>query len=226
MLSRTIAFALILMFTAAVRADDVPFKLKIEKTPPPKELNESIQKILDDQALRLMDEKGEAAITIWFRTTIPAQAAEEQIKNGLTYREVPQTTFIGAVQFSQAWTDFRKQKIPAGVYTLRLAFQPMDGDHMGTAPYNEFCLLSPAAKDVNPDTMQPKELQELSAGAPGGTHPGVMLLFPNNKPEPEPKLVAKSNGIAVLFVKRELEVKGNKTPLGFGFTVAGHSTSE
>src|SRR5262249_26522391 len=130
------------------------------------------------------------------------------------------------VQFAQTWTDYRKQKIPAGVYTLRLAYQPMDGDHMGTAPYNEFCLLSPAAKDEKPDTMQPKELHELSANAPGGTHPGVLLLFPNNKPEAEPKLSAKANGVVVLYVKREVESGGKKAPLGFGFTVAGSSMSE
>ena len=31
--------------------------------------------------------------------------------------------------------------------------QPMDGDHMGTAPYNEFCLLIPADKDKKPDLL-------------------------------------------------------------------------
>jgi hypothetical protein len=130
------------------------------------------------------------------------------------------------VQFAKNWTDFRKQKIPAGVYTLRLATQPMDGDHMGTAPYSDFCLLSPAAKDQKPDTMEPKALFELSAEAPGGTHPGVMLLYPNNKPEAEPKLAGKANGVAILYVKRAIDAGGKEAALGFGFTVAGTTTAE
>ena len=46
---------------------------------------------------------------------------------------------VGAVQFPEVWKDYRKQKIKAGVYTLRIGVQPEDGDHMGTAPFNEFC---------------------------------------------------------------------------------------
>ena len=40
------------------------------------------------------------------------------------------------------------------VYTLRLAYQPMDGDHMGTAPYSEFCLLVGAEMDTKPDLLE------------------------------------------------------------------------
>src|SRR5579864_1275040 len=227
MLKRMLAvLAVFTVCTSAAIADDAPYKLKSEKVPPPKELSEPIRKLLSDDALQLTEASGETAITFWFRTAIPAQAAEEQIKNGLTYREVPVTTVIGAVQFAKPWTDYRKQKIPAGVYTLRLAIQPMDGDHMGTAPYGDFCLLSPAAKDQSADTMEPKALFEMSAGAPGGTHPGVMLLYPNSKPEAEPKLTAKPNGSAVLYVKRAVDAGGKQAALGFGFTVAGTTTAE
>ena len=90
-------------------------------------------------------------------------AAPEQVAGGLTYREIQPTTVVGAVRFPQAWSDYRKQKIPAGVYTLRLAVQPENGDHMGTAPYNDFLLLSPAAKDTSADAMEPKELHEKPA---------------------------------------------------------------
>ena len=227
MLDRLLAtLAVVTVLVPAAFADDAPYKLKSEKVAPAKELSEPIRKLLSDEALQLADANGEVAITFWFRSAIPAQAAEEQIKNGLTYREVPTTTVIGAVQFAKPWTDYRKQKIPAGVYTLRLATQPMDGDHMGTAPYSDFCLLSPAAKDQSADTMEPKALFEMSAQSPGGTHPGVVLLYPNNKPEAEPKLVAKANGTAVLYVKRTVDASGKQASLGFGFTVAGTTTAE
>jgi hypothetical protein len=215
----------LILAAAFARADD-KFSVKAEKAPPPKELSEPIQGLLDDQALRLLDGRGEAVAVIWLRKSIPSKAAPEQVKSGLTYREIPETTVIGAIQFPQAWLDYRKQKIPAGVYTLRLAFQPQNGDHMGTAPYNEFLLLSPAAKDAKSDKMEPKELHELSSNATGSSHPAVMLLFPNPKPGDEPKLEGKPNATWVLNVKRVVDAAGGKADLGFGLTVAGHTTQE
>jgi len=95
---------------------------------------------------------------------------------------------------------------------------------MGTAPHNEFCLLCPADKDAKPDVLPVKELQELSASSHGATHPAVLLLFPNSKPEADPKVVSKGNGIFVLNIKRPVVAGDQKTTLGFGMTVAGHTT--
>lgn len=219
------ALAALLLALPAVNAED-KYSVRSEKVAAPKELKESFQSLLDDQAFRFLDAKGEVIATIWLRKALPSKAAPEQVKSGLTYREIPETTVVGAAHFPQAWLDFRKQKIPAGVYTLRLGFQPQNGDHMGTAPYNEFLLLSPAAKDTRPEPMEPKELYELSANAPGASHPGVMLLFPSSKPADEPKLESKPNEIWVLYVKRTVEAGGMKAPLGFGLVVAGHTMQE
>jgi len=218
------AVAVLLFLASAARSDD-KITFKVEKTDPPKELNDGIRSLLDAEAIQIQDGTQTVA-TIWFRKALPSKAAPEQVKSGLTYREIPETTVVGAVQFTQPWTDYRKQKIAAGVYTLRLAFQPQNGDHMGTAPYNEFCLLSPAAKDTKADTMEPKELHELSATAAGSSHPSVMLLYPNNKPEDQPKVISKPNATWVLNVKRPVDAAGSKTSLGFGLTVVGHTTQE
>jgi hypothetical protein len=227
MLNRTIAAAGIALFaTFGLRADDVTGTAKVNKADPPAELKEEFRNLLADQAVQVADDKGETWATFWFRKAIPSKAEPEQVENGLSYRELEQTTLIGAVQFAQPWTDFRKQKIAAGVYTLRIAIQPMDGDHQGTAPYTDFCLLIPAAKDEKPATMEIKALHELSAHAPGGTHPGVMLLFPNDKPEDQPKLSGKPNNIVVLNVKLAVEAKGKSTSLGFAFVVVGKTMAQ
>lgn len=212
---------LTLLPLSAIHAADADLKVKAEKVAPPAELNDAIKELLSDEAIQIVNDKG-IHCTVWFRKEIPSKATAEQVKNGLTYREIPQTTMIGAIQLPQKWIDFRKQEIPKGVYTLRLALQPMDGDHMGTAPHNEFCLLCPANKDVKPETMAVKDLHELSAMTTGATHPSVLLLFPNSKPEAEPKLASKGSGIFVLNVKRPIVAGNEKTTLGFGFTVAGH----
>src|SRR5207249_6531385 len=118
--------------------------------------------------------------------SLESKATAEEAKAGLKYAHLEETTVVGAVKFPEMWIDYRKQKIKPGVYTLRLGLQPMDGDHQGTAPFNDFLLLAPADKDKTTDALDPKELQALSAKAAGRKHPGVMLLFPNKKPGDAP----------------------------------------
>jgi hypothetical protein len=199
------------------------YTVKTEMTPVPKELKEPVAKLLSDQAIQFLDGKGSLLCELWLRKELPAKATPAQIQNGLTYRELEETTLVGALRLVQPMTDYRKQKIKAGVYTLRLGFQPMDGDHMGTAPYPEFCLLSPADADEKPDPMGPKDLQELSAKASGGSHPAVLLLYPNTKPADAPKLVDKGNNTWVLNWKEPVVVGKEKASLGMGLTLIGHT---
>jgi hypothetical protein len=213
------------LIAAPVWAGGGDYAVKTAMTPVPKELKEPIGKLLSDRSVQVLDGKGAVTAEVWFRKDIPAKATPAQIKNGLTYRELDETTLLGAIRFDQPFTDYRKQKIKPGVYTLRMGFQPMDGDHMGTAPFPEFCLLVPAEADEKPDTMAPKELQELSAKATGGSHPGVMLLFPNNKPQDAPKVENKGSGTWALNVKGDVKVGDERTALGIALTVAGHSES-
>jgi hypothetical protein len=220
---RTCALGLVAVIWTAVHATaEEKYSVKTATTPVPKELKEPIAKLLSDHSVQVIDDKGKLYCEIWFRKDVPAKASPEQIQNGLTYRELEETTLLGAVRFDQAATDYRKQKIKPGVYTLRLAFQPMDGDHMGTAPYPEFCLVVPADTDPKPDPMPPKELHELSSKATGSSHPGVFLLFPNSKPEDQPQLVSME-GKWVLNVKETVASGGKTAALGVGLTVVGHA---
>jgi hypothetical protein len=219
----TLLFAWAIAFS--LHAADPELKVKVEKTTLPDELKDAIKDLLDDEAFQVQDGKG-VVCTLWLRKEIPAKATVEQVKNGLTYREIALSTVIGAIQLPDKWIDFRKQEIPKGVYTLRLAVQPQDGDHMDTAPHTDFCLLCPADKDEKPDPLELKALIELSGSSHGSTHPAVLMLYPNTKAEDGAKLAAKGNGIFVLNVKRTIAAGEQKTTLGFGFTVAGHSPSK
>jgi len=215
--------ALLLVLTAApLRAAD-PFTVKTVTAPPPKEAPEAVRKVLGDQCVQLTDTKGGVAVEFWARKEVPAKATEVQIKNGLTYREIPETTLLGLVRVNRPWTDYRKQKVPPGVYTLRLAYQPMDGDHMGTAPYSEFALLSPAAEDKGQDTMDVKALHDLSAKTTN-SHPAVYLLFPG-KDAGEPKLVNKGEGHWTLSYKQPVTAGGTKASIEIAWTVVGAAAS-
>jgi hypothetical protein len=216
----------IILAAAPVAAQDgSKYSVKATAAPPPSALKEPIRKLLSEQAIQVADDNGQLLAEIWLRKQVPVQATPEQVKNGLTYREVPETTLLGAVRFDKPFTDYRKQKIKPGVYTLRYGLQPMDGDHMGTAPNPEFCLLVPAGADEKPGTMDVKELHELSNKAPGGSHPGVLLLFANEKPEDTPKLVDKGNGHWALMMKEEAAAGGQKASLGLGLTLIGQTAN-
>src|SRR5262245_22049439 len=100
---------------------------QVADSAPPKELAEPVRKLLDSQCAQLLDAKGTVLAEVWLRKELPVKATKEQVKNGLTYAEVPQTTLVGALRVPKRLSDYRKQKVPAGVYTLRLAIQPADG---------------------------------------------------------------------------------------------------
>ncbi len=215
-----------LLAAGSAAAAEAKYSVKQATTSPPQELKEPIRKLLGDQSVQLLD-GAELLAELWFRKEVPAKATPEQIKNGITYRELEETTLLGAMRLNRQMADYRKQKIKPGVYTVRLGFQPMDGDHMGTAPYSEFCLLVPATSDDKPDPMDAKALRELSAKAVGGgSHPSVWLLFPNDKPEDPPKLVDKGDGHWVLSLKEPVAAGTQKGSLGIALTLIGHTSAE
>jgi hypothetical protein len=192
---------------------------------PPKELAEPIRKLLDNRCVQLLDGKGETVLELWFRKEVPVKATKAQVDNGLTYREVPSSTVMGALRVLKRTNDYKKQKVPPGVYTLRLGIQPADGDHMGTAPYNEFCLACPAADDKKPDLLAVKALRELSAKTTDN-HPAVFVLFPGGKDAgAEPKLVAKEAPHRVLFLRLKVKAGELKAVLPFGINLVGSSSS-
>lgn len=225
-MTRTLGAAAAALLALASSAAADGLSLKVEDTPPPKELSDAVQALLDPKGMTVLDEKGKPICTVWRVKALESKASSDQISAGLKYSNIEETTLVGAVRFPTDWTDYRKQKIKAGVYTLRLAVQPMDGDHMGTAPYNEFCLLVPAELDKKPDLMDPKDLQALSTKSNTRKHPGVMLLFPNRKPADAPAVEAKPKEHWVLSFREPVTAEGQKTALGFSLVVVGQTMAE
>src|SRR5262245_32149184 len=189
---------------AVVAAKD--YSIKTTDADPPKQLSDAVKKLLGKTCIQLQDGKENLIAEVWLVKEVPAKATAEQIKNGLSYREVPSSTVVGAIRVAKQMLDYKKQKIPVGVYTLRVGIQPEDGDHMGTAPYNEFCLLCPAADDKKPDLIEVKDLRELSAKTTDN-HPAVLVLFPGDKDAGDkPKLLSKTGGHWVMFIKVPVKV--------------------
>jgi hypothetical protein len=223
------AILVLLLSASPALAQDKKFSIKTATTEPPKELKESIRKLLDDKTVVLYDPAGTAICQLWFCKQLPSDATPEQVKNGLTYREIKETSVIGAVRFDDAWNDYRKQKIKSGVYTMRLGFQPMDGDHQGKSAFTEFILLVAAAKDADAETMSSKGLMDLSMKSTALGHPCVFMLFPMSKAPAMPKLeeTAPVAGMPkdhwVLQIARPVMAGGTKASIGFGITLVGEA---
>jgi hypothetical protein len=227
MRSRILAAALVLVLPAVlVSADDTKLTVKVEKAEPPKELSDAVRKTLDARALAVSDEKGKLICTVWPAKALDSKATAEQAKAGLKYAHIEETTVVGAVKFAEEWRDYRKQKVKPGVYTMRLAVQLMDGDHMGTAPYNDFALLCPAAEDKAPDLMEVKELYELSTKSTTRKHPAIVLLFPNKAPAEAPAIEAKPKDHVVLSYRVPATAAGQQTHLGFSLVIVGATMAE
>ena len=218
------AVTALLVLSHATAADKVT--LKVEDKGPPKELADAVRAVLAGKAMTVTDDAGKVLCTVWAVKELEAKAAADEVKAGPKYAHVEETTVVGAVQFPAEWRDYRKQKVKAGVYTLRLAVQPMDGDHQGTAPFNDFCLLCPAGLDKKPDLLEVKAMNELSAKSVGRKHPAMMLLFPNKKPADVPAVEAKPKDHSVLGFGVPVTAGGQKAVLGFGLVVVGVTEAE
>jgi hypothetical protein len=221
------ALAACALVAAPLLAAD-PYGLKVvEKSEPPKELDEKVRKELKTSSVQFTDDKGKVLAEVWLRKEVPSAATEAQVQNGLTWQEVPQSTLIGAIKIDDGVTDYRKQKIRAGVFTLRLGYQPMDGDHMGTAPNNEFVILVPAKNDAGEASFEVEKLHKLSTRASNTGHPAVLLLFPVAKKDlgKPPSLSKRDGDHWVVTLTQDVTAKGKKTTIGIALTLVGVSPS-
>jgi hypothetical protein len=223
----TSAFRWVLAIVSALTMTAVSqaqYSIKSVNEAVPQEVNAEIRKQIADASVQFLDGKGNLVAQFWLAKAVLSDATPEQIKNGLTYRELKETGVLGVAKFDQPWTDYRKQKIKPGVYTLRLAYQPMDGDHMGTSPYPDFALLVAAKKDSKPGTMEAKSLVEMSTATMGTSHPGVIMLAPNTKPSPKPELAKRENNNWVINTQVGISAGGGTGGvIGVGLTVVGHA---
>ncbi len=86
-------------------------------------------------------------------------------------------SLVGALRFPRKSADFRNQDISRGLYTLRYANQPVDGNHVGTFDTRDFFVMVPAADDASPDALADDSLFPASGESAGSSHPAIMPLL-------------------------------------------------
>ena len=119
--------------------------------------------------------RGENRLEFWWVKGVPLDTAPD---GAPAWSNVPDGALVGAVKLAKPMTDTRGLPMKPGVYTLRFALQPQDGDHMGVSPHREFLLVAPAADDQTPEPARFKGAVALAKKTLGKSHPAALSLNP------------------------------------------------
>lgn len=135
---------------------------------------------LDPQGSRIIHRQ-DTICDIWWLKSLPAVPSTGS-EPDILYGTLQPGTLVGLLQFiTPQAEDARDQKLKPGLYTMRYAQIPEDGNHMGVSQYRDFVLLSPLSADTQLDKVLAfDDLVNLSRKAAGTGHPAVISLGPAN----------------------------------------------
>jgi hypothetical protein len=137
--------------------------------------SDALKTAVEPTGYRVLLDDGSEWCKIWLRATAPASGKTEV--EGALFPQLAESTLIGVISFSKPATDYRGQAVQPGLYTLRYALLPNDGNHLGVADNRDFALLTRVADDPDPTAnFDFKQLVALSRKATGSAHPGPINL--------------------------------------------------
>jgi hypothetical protein len=206
---------------AVFRLDAAPaaYTLETSATPPPAELPAALRDTVAADVLRVTGPGG-VLCEIWLRKSVPV-AASPSAELGITFGQIAEGTLLGVMRVAADTTDYRSQKVKAGLYTLRYAVTPVDGNHQGVAPQRDFALLAPAAEDSDPATISREEAIRRSTKTTGSKHPSVWSLWPGDDSAAAPALRFQDDSQTWLLTFR-LPLAGGSA-VSMGIVVVGHA---
>lgn len=208
---------------AAAAAAEKDYKVEALEEQPPDALSEAIRGALAPTGLRILRPDGEVLCDLWLAKAADAKSGFKP-SSSVKYPFVI-GALVGALRFGESGgNDFREQVIPEGMYTLRYTQQPVDGDHLGTSPFQDFLALVPAGSDKNIAALADFELEETSKQSPeGGTHPGILSLQPPSPKPPASAQVKKKGDYWVLSTQLGGKAKEESLQIGLDLVVVGHA---
>lgn len=219
---RILLFWLLLVscLCAARPATAQNYKAETLNEAPPNDLAAPVRSALAATGIRVTGPSG-TLCDLWLGKAVPGKANAPQ-SLGVIFPQFAQGTLMGAIRFPNSVKDYRKQEIKAGVYTLRYALLPDNGNHMGVAPQRDFVLASPAAADQDPTTLTIDQTIALSRKATGSNHPSVWNLAPaEDHPKSLPSVFHLDDG-DLWLVEFPLSMQGaSGAPLSMALVVVG-----
>jgi hypothetical protein len=209
----TVFWFVLSAFGPAVLAQD-SLKVEFLKQGPPQSLASEVRSALSGQGIRIQDGQGRTVADVWLCKAAPASEKPSGPKGEIQFSFLADGELLGILQFVSEGHDYRDQPIAKGIYTMRYALQPVNGDHLGVSTYRDYVLLLPAGKDKSTAPPPRKQLEERSAEAAGTSHPAAFLLLmapEGAKPEPAVLHDAEKSTWSVVL-PLSLQVKGQAEP--------------
>lgn len=172
--------------------------------------SDSLKKALEPKGYRVTLADGKVLCEIWLRNGVASGKNDAQ---GAAYTTLADSALVGVITFPQAATDFRKQGIKPGSYTMRYAVHPQDGNHLGISPIRDFLLLLPIAADQDANTkFKFEDLTTLSKKASGTNHPSPWSLVTADGISTWPSLIEDEYGHLVFAAKIKTDA-GSELPI-------------
>jgi hypothetical protein len=220
---RTISLAsLLFALAAAGHADELTVEI-LDEPAPADEISKAIATQLSPQGFAVKRSKTSTLCNIWLAKEWKV-AADFKPTADVLY---PFTSgqLIGVVQYKRRGGDFRDQDLDRGVYTLRYALQPVDGNHVGTSPTRDFLLVVAAAEDESPEAMDVRKLYMASAEAAQSSHPGLLLMqqVPADADASKPTSWENDNEWALIRIAGTASAGEKSTPQAIDLVVVGHA---
>jgi hypothetical protein len=166
--------AVFLVLLGAATASAQEFRVERFESPPPDSVAPAIAERLSTSALKVSNGK-RTVCDLWPSAEWPVTDNFKSSSSVIYPFEMGQ--LIGVVRYPRKAGDFRGREIPKGIYTLRYALQPQDGNHVGTSDTRDFLLVSSAADDTDPAPLEKAQLFKHSAKTSGTTHPAMLSLL-------------------------------------------------
>jgi len=202
--------ALALLYGAAIPAAAQSYKAEKAALPPPQELSAGVRDTLSGDAFRVTGPNG-MLCEVWLRKAVPSKPVAIP-NNSIAFGQIAEGTLVGAIRFPSSAIDYRGTGIRPGVYTLRYALIPEDGNHLGAAPpQRDFLLLGPAADDTDPATVTRDQTLDLSRKVTGMRHPTVWSLSPSTIGVPDLPTMSHQDDPDCWMLNFPLTFDGGKT---------------
>ncbi|MCS6859754.1 MAG: hypothetical protein NZT92_05490 [Abditibacteriales bacterium] len=185
------------------------FKVEVSKAAAPADLPENIKKMLSRDCFKVSGADGKVLAEIWWGNAVTAR--ELPIKHGDNMQVLfglPEGAFLGVLRLHKAAVDYKGGGVKEGVFTMRYLTQPADGNHLGTAPFNDFAVLflpknDPGTPDGDRDALIKVALTQAA-------HPFAMGLAVPKMDTACPSLAKGEENNLVVFCKFTAKA-GDKT---------------
>jgi hypothetical protein len=196
--------------------------LKITDKAVPDDIEDEIKEAVAPKAYELSDGDG-TFYEFWFVPALTASAFGDTAKD--TLNNVEEISLLGvAVVSRDDHHDFRDDPVDPGTYIVRLALQPKDGNHMGTAPFDTFAILVPAETDSELKKFHDHEMMvELASENTVAEHPPILSLQPFDEAGGDvPRLeFDEEDEWRFLMMQFPVEAGGESRPLTVGLVIEG-----